>query len=118
MVVVDWATLLKYRGQPEQWDMFVTHHGNIPDPILLTAMNDSYPGWWATPEKTALNAVFTGSADPAVRQDAWSKLQALVYEQVPTVKVGDVYSYDIASPDLKGMWDHSLIWPHFWGVSK
>ena len=26
MMVVDWATLLKMRGQPEQWDIFVTHH--------------------------------------------------------------------------------------------
>ena len=118
MVVVDWATLLKLRGQPDQWDMFVTHHGNIPDPILLTVMNDTYPGWWATPEKAELNAAFTGSADPAVRREAWAGLQALIYDQVPTVKVGDVYSYDIASPDLKGMWENSLIWPHFWGVSK
>jgi peptide/nickel transport system substrate-binding protein len=118
MVVVDWATLLKKRSQPDQWDMFVTHHGNIPDPILLTALNDSYPGWWVTPEKAALKAKFTGTSDLETRREAWSELQALMYEQVPTIKVGDVYSYNIASPSLKGLDETTLIWPHFWGISK
>lgn len=118
MVVVDWATLLKKRTQPDQWDMFITHHGNIPDPILLTALNDSYPGWWATEEKAALKAKFTGTSDLEVRRAAWSEIQALMYEQVPAIKVGDVYSYNIASPALKGLGETTLIWPHFWGVSK
>ena len=118
MVVVDWATLLKKRAQPDQWDMFVTHHGNIPDPILLTALNDSYPGWWVTDEKTELKATFTGTSDLEARRAAWSQLQSLIYEQVPTMKVGDVYSYNIASPRLKGLGESTLIWPHFWNVSK
>ncbi|RYH07545.1 ABC transporter substrate-binding protein [Tropicimonas sp. IMCC6043] len=118
MVVVDWATLLKKRAQPDQWDMFVTHHGNIPDPVLLTALNNNYPGWWATEEKAVLDKKFTGTSDLDVRREAWAGLQALIYEQVPTMKVGDVYSYDIASPKLEGMGETTLIWPHFWGVSK
>lgn len=118
LIVVDWATLLKLRGQENEWDMFMTHHGTIPDPILLTALNDSYPGWWATPEKEALKAAFTGTADPEVRRQKWSELQALMFEQVPIIKVGDMYSFDLASPNLKGMGDTTLIWPYFWGVSK
>ena len=34
------------------------------------------------------------------------------------MKVGDAYSYDIASPKLKGMGDPTVFWPHFWNVSK
>ena len=26
------------RGQQDQWDIFVTHHGFVPDPILITFM--------------------------------------------------------------------------------
>jgi peptide/nickel transport system substrate-binding protein len=117
MIVVDWATLLKMRGQADQWDIFVTHHGFVPDPILVTFMNDSYPGWWNTPEKTKLMAAFTGTADPAARQKIWAELQALIYEQVPAIKVGNAYSYDIASKKLKGMGDSTVLWPHFWNVS-
>ncbi|MBD3678530.1 MAG: ABC transporter substrate-binding protein [Rhodobacteraceae bacterium] len=118
MVVVDWATLLKLRGQPEQWDMFMTHHGDVPDPVLLTVMNESYPGWWQTEEKRALMAQLTGTSVLEERQAAWEKMQALIWEQLPTVRVGSQFSYDIASPDLKTPWEKAPVFPYFWGASK
>ena len=118
MVVVDWATLIKKRAQPEQWDLFFTHHGFVPDPILISVMNDNYPGWWATEEKQRLKSEFTATNDPASRKATWAMLQSLVYTQVPTMKTGDVYTYNIASPALSGIEATTLIWPHFWGVSK
>lgn len=116
--VYDWATLIEKRAQPDQWDLFFTHHGFVPDPILISVMNDNYPGWWTTDEKAALKAKFTSSSDPEERKAIWSEIQALIYEQVPTMKTGDVYTYNIASPDLKGLGEATLIWPHFWNVSK
>ena len=116
--VYDWATLIEKRAQPDQWDMFFTHHGFVPDPILISVMNNTYPGWWATPEKAALKAKFTASSDPAQRLQIWSEIQALIYAQVPAMKTGDVYTYNIASPALKGLGDATLIWPAFWNVSK
>ena len=50
--------LIEKRAQPDQWDLFFTHHGFVPDPILISVMNDNYPGWWATPEKKALKDRF------------------------------------------------------------
>lgn len=116
--VYDWATLIEKRAQPDQWDLFFTHHGFVPDPILISVMNDEYPGWWTTDEKAALKAKFTASSDPAERQAIWAEIQALIYDQVPTMKTGDVYTYNIASPKLNGLGDATLIWPHFWNVSK
>ena len=81
-------------------------------------MNDSYPGWWQTDEKHALAEKFTGTSDLDAREAAWADLQALIYEQVPVVKVGNVYSFDIASPDLKTPWDSAPAFPYFWGASK
>ena len=118
MVVVDWATLIKKRGQPDQWDLFFTHHGFVPDPILISVMNDNYPGWWATGQKQELKSAFTATNDPAHRKATWAKIQSLIYTQVPTMKTGDVYTYNIASPKLSGIEATTLIWPHFWGVSK
>ena len=118
MVVTDWATLLTLRGQPGEWDLFMTHHGTIPDPVLLTVMNDTYPGWWASDEKHALAAELTGSSDLEARGETWGELQALIYEQVPVVKVGDVYSFDIASPQLTTAWEEAPAFPFFWGASK
>ncbi len=118
MVVVDWATLLQLRGQAGEWDMFMTHHGTVPDPVLLTMMNDSYPGWWKTDEKHALLAEFTGTSDLAARQATWAKLQTLVYEQLPAVKVGNLYSYDIAAPGLETSWEQAPAFPYFWNATK
>ncbi|MBR0839930.1 ABC transporter substrate-binding protein [Bradyrhizobium liaoningense] len=114
MMVVDWATLLKMRGQPEQWDIFVTHHSFSPDPLLLTFLNASYPGWWDSPEIGALRAELIKSTDPSARKATWDKIQALIYEQVPVMKVGDAYTYDIASPKLRGLNPNG---PVFWNVS-
>ncbi|MFK7889862.1 MAG: ABC transporter substrate-binding protein [Granulosicoccus sp.] len=116
--VYDWATLIEKRAQPDQWDLFFTHHGFVPDPILISVMNDDYPGWWATEEKLALKNKFTAASDPAERQAIWADIQALIYDQVPTMKTGDVYTYNIASPALQGIGDATLIWPHFWNASK
>ena len=117
--VSDWPTLLGRRGDPKLWDMFETTHGVVPDPILYTFMNDNYPGWWVSPEKEALEAELTGTVDPEARKAVWAKIQELMYEQVPVIKPGDVYIYDIASPSLKGLPDTvELNWPRFWGVSK
>ena len=71
-----------------------------------------------TTEKKALKDRFTASSDPSERQKIWAELQALIYEQVPTMKTGDVYTYNIASPKLKGLGKQTLIWPSFWNVSK
>jgi len=114
--VYDWATLIEKRAQPDQWDLFFTHHGFVPDPILLSVMNDEYPGWWATSEKAELKAKFTESADPDERLAIWADLQALIYEQVPTMKTGDIFTYNIASPKLTGLESTTLIWPSFWNV--
>ncbi len=116
--VYDWATLISKRAQPDQWDLFFTHHGFVPDPILISVMNDNYPGWWTTAEKAALKDRFTASADPSERVAIWSEIQATIYDQVPTMKTGDVYTYNIASTALSGLTDATLIWPHFWNVSK
>lgn len=118
MLVVDWATLIKKRAEPDQWDIFFTHHGTVPDPALLTPLNDTYPGWWTTAEKQALKDEFLGTSDKAARIATWEKFQSLIYEQVPAIKTGEVYAYNIASPKLKGLLEKTVFWPSLWGVSK
>lgn len=117
--VYDWPTLVERRAEPGLWDMFETTHGAMPDPILYTFMNDNYPGWWTSPEKEELEAAFTSTTDQEERKQIWADVQALIYEQVPIVKPGDVFLFDIASPDLQGLPEtQPMFWPNFWGVSK
>ncbi|MDR2175178.1 MAG: ABC transporter substrate-binding protein [Synergistaceae bacterium] len=115
--IFDWATLVSKRADPAQWDIFFTHHGFVPDPVLYSFMSDSYPGWWATDAKAALSKAFVETMDFPARKKVWDKLQELIYEEVPVMKVGDYFSYDIYSPKVKGLSESSLIWPKFWGVA-
>jgi peptide/nickel transport system substrate-binding protein len=116
--IYDWPTVVNRRGDPELWDIFVTTHGAVPDPSLFTFLNDNYPGWWTSPEKKALEAQFVGTTDFDERKQLWDQIQALAYEQIPVIKPGDIYLYDIHSPDLQGLPEQLLIWPAFYGVGK
>jgi peptide/nickel transport system substrate-binding protein len=115
--IYDWATLVSKRGDPKQWHIFFTHHGFVPDPVLYSFMSDTYPGWWATPEKKALAHTFTSTVDVKKRLESWAEFQKLLFIQMPVVKVGDVFTYDIYAPKVKGLGETQLIWPKFWDVS-
>ena len=114
--IYDWATLVSKRADATQWDMFFTYHGFVPDPVLFTFMSEAYPGWWTTPEKKALGEKFAMTLDEKERKKIWDQIQQLVYEQVPIMKTGVNFIYDVYSPKLTGLEDTALIWPRFWGV--
>lgn len=115
--IYDWATLVSKRINPESWDIFFTTHGFVPDPILYTFLSNAYPGWWMTDKRLELTDQFTKTLDFEERSKIWDKLQALLYEEVPIIKTGDMYVYNIASLKVQGIGETSLIWPKFWGVS-
>jgi peptide/nickel transport system substrate-binding protein len=116
LIVVDWATIVKMRSDPTQYDIFVTHHARASDPSLLTFLNADYPGWWTSPEITALRKDLANTVGLAERKAVWDKIQTLFYEQVPAIKVGDAFAFDLMSPKLKGM-SRPLIVPVFWNAS-
>lgn len=114
--IYDWATLSSKRSDPKQWDLFFTHHGFVPDPVLYTVISDTYPGWWTTDEKHDLVKKFTETMDDEKRIKIWEEIQTLIYEQIPIIKTGDIFMYDIYSPKVKGLSEMSLIWPKLWGL--
>jgi peptide/nickel transport system substrate-binding protein len=117
--IYDWATLVSRRAQSGLWDVFYTTHGSVPDPILFTFMSPTYPGWWDTPAKAQYTAEFTTAPDSAKRLAALEKLQALFYEEVPLLRTGDTFTYDIFSPRLQGIKPTTMLnFPHFWNVWK
>jgi len=112
--VYDWATVLDRRGKPEMYDAFVTGHGFMPDPSLITIMSSQYPGWWDSPEKNDLLAKFNSTTNLAARKQLWDKLQELIYTQVPAIRVGQEKLFDVATARLVNMWPS--VWPSFWNV--
>ena len=112
--VYDWATVLDRRGKPDMYDAFVTGHGFVPDPSLITILSSQYPGWWDSPEKNDLVAKFNGTTQIAARKQFWDKLQELIYTQVPVIRVGQEKLFDVATAKLVNYWPS--VWPNFWNV--
>jgi peptide/nickel transport system substrate-binding protein len=112
--ITDWATLLQRRQKEDEWEIFTTAHGPVPDPSLITILNPSYPGWWDTPDKRVALDAFVTEPDKAKRVALWKKLQALFYSEVPTIKVGAYYTTYAATKKMSGY--APLIWPAFWNT--
>jgi peptide/nickel transport system substrate-binding protein len=113
--VVDWATLVSRRADPNVWDVYVTHSPFLPEPMLSPPqLGEDAPGWWKTPAKDAALAAFNGESDPAKRATLWAKVQEIVYEEVPYVRVGNFASLSGLSGKLKGYAPKP--WPAFWNV--
>ncbi|MCU7372030.1 ABC transporter substrate-binding protein [Paucibacter sp. O1-1] len=114
--VVDWATLVQRRGEAKLWDLYITHSGQFPEPMLSPPqLGEGAPGWWSSPAKTAALEAFNREADPAKRGALWGKVQQVVYDEVPYVNVGKFASLSARSPLLSNY--QPAAWPFFWNVT-
>jgi len=113
--VVDWATLVQRRNDAKLWDIYVTHSGQFPEPMLSPPqLGDGAPGWWGTPAKDAALAAFNKEPDPAKRGALWGKVQQVVYDEVPYINVGKFNGLSSRSPALDNY--VPATWPFFWNA--
>ena len=113
--VVDWATLVQRRNDAKLWDIYVTHSGQFPEPMLSPPqLGDGAPGWWSSPAKQAALTAFNQQSDPAKRAALWGKVQQVVYDEVPYINVGKFASLSARSPALEGY--VPATWPFFWNA--
>ena len=113
--VVDWATLVQRRNDAKLWDIYITHSGQFPEPMLSPPqLGDGAPGWWGTPAKQAALAAFNREPDPAKRGALWGKVQQVVYDEVPYINVGKFNGLSAKSPALDNY--QPATWPFFWNA--
>lgn len=113
--VVDWATLVQRRNDSRLWDIYITHSGQFPEPMLAPPqLGDGAPGWWDSPAKQAALAAFNAQTDPARRGALWGRVQQLVYDEVPYINLGRFNALSARSPALQNY--QSATWPFFWNA--
>jgi peptide/nickel transport system substrate-binding protein len=102
--VIDWATLLERRAQPEEWELFSTWHGFVPDPsqISYVGQMNQYPGWWSNEEALAASVELLSESELEVRYPIWESIQEMHYTQVPAIKIGDASTVSYRSERLGG----------------
>jgi peptide/nickel transport system substrate-binding protein len=114
--VVDWATLIQRRNDPALYEVYVTHSSFLPDPMLSPPqLGDGAPGWWKSPAKDAALAAFNAESDAVKRGALWGKVQEVVYDEVPYVRVGDFAALSASSANMSGY--VPMPWPAFWNAA-
>ncbi|WP_199227536.1 ABC transporter substrate-binding protein [Limnohabitans sp. T6-5] len=119
MQVVDWATLVQRRGDSKVWDIYMTHSGQFPEPILSPPqLGECAPGWWSSAAKAKALGDFNQQPDPSKRAQLWGAVQQVVYNEVPYINIGKFSSLSSRSNKLEGY--IPATWPFFWntGLSK
>ena len=113
--VVDWATLVQRRNDAKLWDVYFTHSGLFPEPMLSPPqLGDGAPGWWDSANKKAALSAFNQETNPAKRGALWGKVQQVVYDEVPFIEVGKFNGLSARSAKLQGY--TPAIWPFFWNT--
>jgi peptide/nickel transport system substrate-binding protein len=104
--IMDWATVLERRAKPEEWDMFGTGHGFVPDPsqISYVGQMNQYPGWWSSESSLELAAELLAEADFETRMPIFEKIQEAHYTEIPAIKIGDSSNVSFRSEAVGG-WD-------------
>ena len=100
--VVDWATLNHRTEKPDLWEVFSTGFVFAADPALHVALRCTFNGWWCNEEKEKLLADLRLESDVKKRKAIVDRIQAVFYEDVGSVKLGDYFTLDVARRDLRG----------------
>lgn len=100
--VVDWATVNHRVQKPELWELYTTGYPLNPDPALHVAFRCSFQGWWCHEEKERLLTELRQESDIKKRKALVDRIQALHYEDVGQIKLGDYNTLDAARRELRG----------------
>jgi len=100
--VYDGATLSDRRDDESVWEMYTAWASFRPDPVMrnLTAKAQ---GWWENEEKDQLLADLQSESDYDTRFAIWEQVQALFYEEVPRLKIGNSLRILVRAANLQGI---------------
>lgn len=117
--VIDWATVVERRAKPEEWDMFVTGHGFVPDPsqVSYVGQMNIYPGWWSDPASLELSNELLSLSSFEDRMPVWEQIQGNAYTQIPALKIGDGATISSRSDTIGGwvsQFEEGFIYWNLW----
>jgi len=113
--VVDWATLVKRRNNPKEYEAFTTGTGNIFEPTAFTVLSCTWPGWTCDADIQGLLQEMGRETDQRKRFALWEQMHRLWYEKVPSVRYGDLHGLRAASRKLQGF-NEKTERPRFYNV--
>jgi len=110
--VMEWASMLQQRNNPDIWEMFTTGLDMPADPSQHLFLNCSWGGWNCFPELENLVKQFSTTAAFPKRYEIWKKIQTYFYENALAFKFGDFFTLRIKRNYVKGYSNmtHAFLW--------
>jgi peptide/nickel transport system substrate-binding protein len=113
--VVDWATLVQRRNNPQMYDIFTTGMSFVPDPTQHPYLRCDWPGWTCDEQiGKALDAI-RRETDPAKRRAIWEEIHKRFYEYVPAIRYGDIFAFRAMQASVKGF-NENMTFYRFYNV--
>ncbi len=103
--VVDWATLVKRRNNPKEYDVFTTGTGLFYDPTHPDFLTSSWPGWTTDEDILKNQAELAREIDPRKRFAIWEQQHRVFYERQPVARYGDLHGLHAIRGTVKGFDD-------------
>jgi peptide/nickel transport system substrate-binding protein len=100
--VVDWATLVKRRNNPKEYEAFTTGTGNIFEPTAFTVLSCTWPGWTCDEDIQRLLQELGRETEHGKRYALWEQMHRLWYEKVPSIRYGDLHGLRAVSRRVQG----------------
>ena len=112
--VIDWATLVKRRYNPDEYEMFTTGTGILADPSQANHMTCGWAGWTCFEELDKLMQQLIAQSKFEDRYETWKKMEAFYYENAVNIKFGDYFTLRAMQKNVKNYVSMEL--PFFWNV--
>ena len=113
--VVDWATLVQRRNNPQMYDIFSTGMTLVPDPTQHPYLRCDWPGWTCDKDINDRMDALRREADPKKRLALWDEIHQLFYERVPVIRYGDLLGLRAMQAYVKGF-NEGMAFPRFHNV--
>lgn len=112
----EFATILEYRNDPNNWDIFVVDLSTEPTSLTYLFFNPTWAGWTNDPEITnSLSGIMTAKNQEEATQYA-TDLQAAFYDYIPVIKPSNRNLFLASTSNLDGF-DYFGGASIFWNVS-
>jgi len=114
IMIRDGAAFGRIRLDRSAYDAIINESSFVEHPVLLSHLPATGISAWRNDEKDKLIDDLLAATRHEQAVEIWRRIEQLWYQDVPTVKFGNFYGYDIARPEVRGYSDRRH--PFFWNV--
>jgi peptide/nickel transport system substrate-binding protein len=114
--VYDWSTIVAMRNNKDKWDIFAggLSFASNAEPATALWMNPKWMGWYESPRIEDLSKKYFVAKTLAEQKKIVDQIQAVFYEDVPFVKLGEMAYVCANRKEVKGF--PKTEDPVFWNV--